>query len=159
MQNEPLNKEVVQAKSSSVVLEPVIKKNKNWIFILITVFVLILLVIIFPHSEFISFFIGLSIPVVIVYLSSRNAYKEVSSAKTITRSTFYSLLFIFDVIVFFIVFSLLMPSKSSEGLAAIPISGVIIIGEIVFDILVIIIYELFLKHKEKTLNEVLRTQE
>lgn len=145
MQDETLNKEIIKTQPPSEIIQPELKKKKNKLSIIIVVSILILIAIIFNESEFISFFIVLSIPVVIIYLTSRNTYKEVLLYKMITRPTFYLLLFVLDVIIFFVIIASYGP-----GLGLLPISMFIILGEIILNILAIISYELILKYKIKT---------
>lgn len=148
MQNEQTKTENITTQSPSVVLQPEGKKRKDWIPIVIFIIILVSLYFTFPRSGFINLFIALSIPVSITYLLTRNAYREVTRFKIMVRSTFYPLLFVLDIIVFFILLSLLMPKESHEGLAAFGLSIMIVLGEILFTILAIISYELFLKYKK-----------
>jgi len=150
MQNEPLNEETIKTQLPSEILQPEIKKKRNKLSIIIVVSVLVLLVIIFNESQFVSIFVAVSIPFIITYLASRNTYKEISLHKMITRPTFYLLLVIFNVIMFFVILILLTPKNGNLGLGALPIFLIIIFGELIFDIIAVIIYELILRYKIKT---------
>lgn len=145
MQNEPINEESIRNQPSIDALQPKITKKKNWLLIIIVVSILVLLAIIFNDSEFVGIFAVVSIPFVIFYLASRNTYKEISIYKMITRPTFYLLLFVLNIVIFFVMIAFYGP-----GPGLLPISILIIVGEIIFDILAIIFYELILRYKIRT---------
>lgn len=149
MQNEQSNSENIINESSPTppVLESEVKKSKNWLINIVVVFILIILIIIFRNSEFIAFSLVLSLPVVIVYLLSRNVYKGIPSSGIKKRSTFYSLILLLDIIIFIIIVSSFWPEQNG-GLDYSPFffMSFFIFIELFLSLLCIKFYE---KYKEK----------
>jgi|GEM_PF-6057811 len=150
MQNELINNNNNQIPPNIPLVANNIEKKKDWLMIIVIPLIIILIAIIFNDSLFITFSAIISLPVIIIYLLSRNTYRGVSSSGISKRSTFYSLIFLLDIIIFIVIPPLLFRNHNN-GLDFTGLYEMIalIFFIIIFTITSIIFYETRIKKYNK----------